>query len=164
MFANSLFASISSISHFILLLGLAFCRARHIIYSLCVTMTFIRSAVSQTRFVHRSGLPPPSPHLSMPCSSVAYLSPSSLPTFPLRSISSLILLLPTSLVSSVPDFPDIPFYSPLGLAFRCHRVWCRPYHLFLSSSCITTAFIRFAAPPFSLLLFLPVSPSLSWID
>ena len=73
------------------------------------------------------------------------------------------LLLPTSLVSSVPDFLDIPFHSPLGLAFRRHRVWCRPYHLFPSSSCITTTFIRFAAPPFSLPPFLPVSPSLSWI-
>jgi hypothetical protein len=48
-----------------------------------------------------------SPHLSMLCSSVTYLFPSSLPMFPLRSISSLILLLPTSLVSSVPDFLDI---------------------------------------------------------
>jgi hypothetical protein len=48
MFANSLFASISSISHFILLLGLAFCRRRvwcqpyhllfvrnNVIYSVC---------------------------------------------------------------------------------------------------------------------------------
>jgi hypothetical protein len=50
----------------------------------------------------------------------------------------------------------------LGLAFYHRRIWCRPYHFFLSS-CITTTFIRFAAPPFSLPLFLPVSPSLSWI-
>jgi hypothetical protein len=63
MFANSLFASIPRYPilfscwdwHFaVIALG-----AGHIIYSLRVTMSFIRFAASQTRFARRSGLPPP---------------------------------------------------------------------------------------------------------
>ncbi|KAF8238156.1 hypothetical protein L208DRAFT_361336 [Tricholoma matsutake] len=108
MFANSLFASISSIFHFILLLGLAFCRRRvwcrpyhllfvrnNVIYSFRRLPNAIRSPLrtASSRMFSSS-------HLSMLCSSVTYLFPSSLPMFPLPSISSFIFCV------SSPPLPD----------------------------------------------------------
>ena len=59
-------------------------------------MSFIRFAASSRMFSSSS-------HLFMLCSSVTYVFPSFLPMFTLRLISSLVLLLPTSLVSSGPE-------------------------------------------------------------
>ena len=126
----------SSISHFVLLL-LLFVR-NNVIYSFRRLPNTIRSPLrtASSRMFSSSS------HLFMVCSSVTYLFPSFLLTFPLRSISSLILLLPTSLVSSVPDFLDTHFILCWGLhsaviAFGAGHIIC--------SLCVTMSAIRFAA-------------------